>query len=95
MLLIHVVMQVCALHTEAGFRMECLVLNIKGTYFLNDNFHWIFFFFLQSTNEVSAACLAVLALTEYGRDPSAESYEILACWGYAELPILHLGAQNT
>lgn len=45
MLLIHVVMQVCALHTEAGFRMECLVLNIKGTYFLNDNFHWIFFLF--------------------------------------------------
>lgn len=33
LLLIRVVMKICALHTEAHFQIECLVLNLKLTYF--------------------------------------------------------------
>lgn len=36
----------------------------------------------------------LLMLIEYGRHPSAECHEVLACWGQAEFLILHLRAQT-
>lgn len=42
LLLIYVVMQICAPHTEAGFQMGCLVPNLKVTDFFNNDFQWLF-----------------------------------------------------
>lgn len=66
-------MQICALHTEVGFQMGFLILNLRVTYFFNYDFHW-----LLCTTEIGLLLLFGLLLlpTGDGRHLLAESCEM-------------------